>query len=158
MSGQGLFARARQVLADGVAQHVPGPLSASLASGLAGQRQRTGAGQAALADLRVARFFDGVIFTWHREGLDGRLAALLDHAQRLGRLGGWEENLVTGTVRWTDSAFELFGLAPHPGAEIPLADLHSYVMAADKPVVKRFRHNLLGAAGGPDGDLPGRPP
>ena len=130
VSGQGLFARARQVLTDDVAQHVPGPLTA-------------GAGRAALADLRVARFFDGVIFTWHREGLDGRLAALLDHAQRLGRLGGWEENLVTGTVRWTDSAFELFGLAPHPGAEIPLADLYSYVMAADKPVLKRFRHNLL---------------
>ena len=42
-------------------------------------------------------------------------------------------------MRWTDSAFELFGLVPRPGAEIPLADLHSYVMAADKPVVKRFR-------------------
>ena len=130
VSGQGLFARARQVLTDGVAQHVPGPLSA-------------GVGRAALVDLRVARFFDGVIFTWHGEGLDGRLAALLDHAQRLGRLGGWEENLVAGTVRWTDSAFELLGLAPHPGAEIPLADLYSYVMAADKPVLKRFRHNLL---------------
>ncbi len=143
VSGQGLFARAREVvLADGVAQHVPGPLSASLAPGLA--VSDSGSGQAALADLRVARFFDGVIFTWHREGLDGRLAALLDHAQRLGRLGGWEENLVTGTVRWTDSAFELFGLAAHPGAEIRLADLHSYVMAADKPVVKRFRHNLPG--------------
>ncbi len=142
VSGQGMFARARQVLADGVAQHVPGPLSASLATGL--PASDSGAGQAALTDLRAARFFDGVIFTWHREGLDGRLAALPDHAQRLGRLGGWEENLVTGTVRWTDSAFELFGLAPHPGAEIPLAELHSYVMAADKPVVKRFRHNLPG--------------
>ena len=141
VSGQGLFARAREVLADGVAQHVPGPLSASLARAAVSD---SGPGQAALADLRVARFFDGVIFTWHREGLDGRLAALLDHAQRLGRLGGWEENLVTGTVRWTDSAFELFGLAAHPGAEIRLADLHSYVMAADKPVVKRFRHNLPG--------------
>ncbi len=141
VSGQGLFARAREVLADGVAQHVPGPLSASLARSAVSD---SGPGQAALADLRVARFFDGVIFTWHREGLDGRLAALLDHAQRLGRLGGWEENLVTGTVRWTDSAFELFGLAAHPGAEIRLADLHSYVMAADKPVVKRFRHNLPG--------------
>ena len=60
----------------------------------------------------------------------------------IGRLGGWEENLVTGTVRWTDSAFGLFGLTPRPGAEIPLADLHSYVMAADKPVVKRFRQRL----------------
>jgi hypothetical protein len=45
-------------------------------------------------------------------------------------------------VRWTDSAFDLFGLVPRPGAEIPLADLHSYVMAADKPVVKRFRQTL----------------
>ena len=142
VSGGGLFARARQVLADGVAQHVPGPLNVSLASGL--PVADAGAGQAPLADLRAARFFDGVIFTWHREGADDRLAALLDDAQRLGRLGGWEENLVTGAVRWTDSAFELFGLVPRPGAEIPLADLHSYVMATDKPVVKRFRHNLAG--------------
>jgi hypothetical protein len=70
------------------------------------------------------------------------LAVLVDHAQRLGRLGGWEENLVTGLVRWTDSAFELFGLVPRSGTEIPLADLHSYVMAADKPVVTRFRQRL----------------
>src|SRR5580658_3701641 len=132
VSGQGLFARALQVLADGVPQHVPGPLSESAAA----------ADQVPLADLRVARFFDGVICTWHGEDPAGPLAALPDHAQRLGRLGGWEENLVTGVVRWTDSAFELFGLRPRPGAEIPLADLHSYVMAADKPVVKRFRQRL----------------
>ena len=142
VSGQGLFARARQVLADGVPQHVPGPLSVSLASGLPAGGGGADVGQHQLADVRVARFFDGVIFTWHRGGADDRMAVLLEHAQRLGRLGGWEEDLVTGTVRWTDSAFELFGLAPHPGAEIPLAELHSYVMAADKPVVERFRHNL----------------
>src|SRR5689334_12443883 len=136
----GLFARARQVLADGVAQHVPGPLRESLASGLlAGPAEP---GEAPPADLRVARFLDGAIFTWHRDRPAGRLATVLDHAQRLGRLGGWEEDLVTGTVLWTDSAFGLFGLTPRPGAEIPLADLHSYVMAADKPVVKRFRQRL----------------
>jgi serine phosphatase RsbU (regulator of sigma subunit) len=123
VAGQGLFARAAQALADGVTQYVPGP-----------------AGEP-MADLRVARFFDGVIFTWRGDSPAG-LAALLDHAQRLGRLGGWEENLVTGAVRWTDSAFELFGLAPRPGAEIPLADLHSYVLAADKPAVQRFRQDL----------------
>jgi PAS domain-containing protein len=144
VSGQGLFARAAQVLADGVAQHVPGPLSIALASGLPVGDGGSEVAQVPLADLRVARFFDGVVFTWHREGTHDRMAALLDHAQRLGRLGGWEEDLVTGTVRWTDSAFELFGLVPRPGAEIPLAELHSYVMASDKPVVKRFRHNLSG--------------
>jgi serine phosphatase RsbU (regulator of sigma subunit)/PAS domain-containing protein len=140
VTGSGLFARARQVLADGVSQYVPGPLRESLASGLPVNEAESA--DPALADLRVARFFDGVIFTWHRDYSADGIAAVLDHAQRLGRLGGWEENLVTGTVRWTDSAFGLFGLTPRPGAEIPLADLHSYVMAADKPVVKRFRQRL----------------
>jgi len=140
VAGSGLFARARQVLADGVTQYVPGPLRESLASGL--PLNESEPGDLALADLRVARFFDGVIFTWYRDRSADGLAAVLDHAQRLGRLGGWEEDLVTGAVRWTDSAFGLFGLTPRPGAEIPLADLHSYVMAADKPVVKRFRQRL----------------
>jgi serine phosphatase RsbU (regulator of sigma subunit) len=150
-SGLGLFARAMQVLADGVPQYAPGPLGESLASGLpAGAPGRDALARDALpgagpADLRVARFFDGVIFTWRGEAPAGRTpppAVLLENAQRLGRLGGWEENLVTGLVRWTDSAFGLFGLVPRPGAEIPLAELHSYVMAADKPVVKRFRQRL----------------
>jgi PAS domain-containing protein len=140
VTGSGLFARARQVLADGVTQNVPGPLRESLASGL--PLNEAEPGDLALAGLRVARFFDGVIFTWHQDRSADGLAAVLDHAQRLGRLGGWEEDLVTGTVRWTASAFGLFGLMPRPGAEIPLADLHSYVMAADKPVVKRFRQRL----------------
>jgi serine phosphatase RsbU (regulator of sigma subunit) len=140
VAGSGLFARARQVLADEVTQNVPGPLRESLASGL--PLNDAEPGDLDLTDLRVARFFDGVIFTWHRDRSAEGLAAVLDHAQRLGRLGGWEEDLVAGTVRWTDSAFGLFGLAPRPGAEIPLADLHSYVMAADKPVVKRFRQRL----------------
>jgi serine phosphatase RsbU (regulator of sigma subunit) len=139
IAGSGLFARASQVLADGVPQYVPGPLGKSLATGLPAAQAD---GEAALADLRAARFFDGVIFTWHRAGAPGQLARIGDNAQRLGRLGGWEENLVTGTVRWTESAFDLFGLAPRPGAEIPLAELHSYVMAADKQAVKRFRQSL----------------
>jgi serine phosphatase RsbU (regulator of sigma subunit)/PAS domain-containing protein len=144
VSGRGLFALARQVLADGVPKHLPGPGSLSGASEPPVSEGRAGAGRALLADLRMARFFDGVIVTWHRLSADDSMVTLLDHAQRLGRLGGWEEDLITGTVLWTDSAFELFGLAPRSGAGIPLADLHSYVMAADKPVVKRLRDNLVG--------------
>jgi PAS domain-containing protein len=135
VSGPGLFARAMQVLTDGIPRYVPGPLSEPLAGGL--HRH-----EALPADLRVARFFDGVIFTWHGDGPPGPLAVLTDHAQRLGRIGGWEEDPATGLVNWTDSAFELFGLVPRPGAEIPLADLHSYVIAADKPVVRRFSRRL----------------
>ncbi len=124
VSGQGLFGRAVQVLADGVPQHVPGPLHG-------------------LSDVRVAACYDGVIVTWRRETAAGRMAVLGDHAQRLGRLGGWEEDLTTGAVRWTDSVFGLFGLQARPGAEIPLAELHSYVIAADKPAMQRFRRDLL---------------
>jgi hypothetical protein len=143
VAGSGLFARAMRVLRDGTPEHVPGPLRESLASGLGVAEAESE--QVPLAGLRVVRFFDGVIFSWHRDSSADswvRRAELGDHAQRLGRLGGWEEDLVAGNVRWTDSAFDLFGLAPRPGAEIPLADLHSYVMAADKGVVKRFRQTL----------------
>jgi serine phosphatase RsbU (regulator of sigma subunit) len=122
-SGPGLFARAVRVLAEGTPEHVPGGAQSG--------------------DMRLARFYDGVIVTWQQEGSASSVPGLLEHAQRLGRLGGWEENLATGTVSWTDSAFGLFGLTPRPGAEIPLADLHSYVMAADKPEVTRFRQRLL---------------
>ena len=146
VSGQGLFARAMQVLADGVPQHVPGPLSEALASGFpARPAPGEAADQAAAgrpAGGQVLRRRDLHLARRRRGGRAPDLAVLLDHAQRLGRLGGWEENLVTGLVRWTDSAFELFGLVPRSGTEIPLADLHSYVMAADKPVVTRFRQRL----------------
>jgi Stage II sporulation protein E (SpoIIE)/ANTAR domain len=123
VSAEGLFTRAVQVLTEGTSQHV--------------------SGGALEGDLRLARFYDGVVVTWLHEAAASPAAALLQHAERLGSLGGWEENLVSGTVLWTDSAFGLFGLAPQPGAEIRLADLHSYVVAADKPEVKRFRQRLL---------------
>src|SRR4029077_10592061 len=112
----------------------------SLASGLPVNEAESA--DQALADLRVAKFFDGVSFSWYSDRSADGLAAVLHHAQRLGRLGGWEGDLVAGTVRWDDSAFGLFGLTPRPAGAIPLADLHSYVMAADKPVVKRFRQRL----------------
>ncbi len=97
----------------------------------------------AVADIRIARYFDGVVITWRPAGQADRLAALLGHIQRLGRIGGWDENVLTGEADWTESAFGLFGLPDRSGAAIPLADLHSYVIAADVPVVKRFREALL---------------
>jgi len=124
--GHGLFGRALRAVADGRPQHVPGPLSEPVP----------------LADFRAAKFFDGAIFTWRSYGEAGGLSDLLDHVQRLGRLGGWEENLVTGTVRWTDSAFEIFGLSPGGGGAIRLSDLPSYVIAADKAAVRRFGQEL----------------
>ena len=45
---------------------------------------------------------------------------------------------------WSGAAFALFGLPAREGP-IPVADLHSYVTAADVPAVKRFRETLLQA-------------
>src|SRR5262249_42691057 len=131
VAGSGLFGRGRQVLADGVTQYVPGPLRESLASGL--PLNEAEPGDLALADLRAARFFDGVIFTWHRDRSADGLAAVLDHAQRLGRLGGWEEDLVTGVVRWTDAAVALFGLTPPPAPAVPLPPLPPPPMPPHQP-------------------------
>jgi len=135
-SPDGLFARASRVLSTGRAEQVPGAITAPLTGGK---------DAVAVADLRVAPFFAGVIFTWRKLGDSEELAGLLGNAQRLGRIGGWEENLMTGTVRWTSAAFALFGLDPEQAAPIPTADLHSFVIAADRAAVRRFRQGLLRA-------------
>jgi hypothetical protein len=133
-AGDGLFARAERVLTSGQPEHVPGLLGSALAGG---------AELTAIADLNVAPFFAGVLFTWRTPGEAERLAQLLDHAQRLGSIGGWEEQLTTGAIHWTTSAFALFGLDPAQAAPIPIADLHSFVIAADRAPVRRFQEALL---------------
>src|SRR6202035_5181103 len=70
-----------------------------------------------------------------------RLAAFLQQAQRPVHIGGWEENLLTGDVHWTDRTFALFGQPP--GAAVPVADLHSHVPAEDIAGVERFRGTLM---------------
>ena len=134
VSGDGLYARASRVLAGGHTERVPGTVSAPLAGT---------ADAVEVCDLHVAPFFAGVLFTWRRAGVAERLAELLGHAERLGQMGGWEENLTSGTVRWTESAFALFGLDPQQTAPIPTADLHNFVIAADRVPVRRFHQALL---------------
>ena len=129
----GVLEHAVRVLTTGQAQHVPGPVVTAPAGEVTG----------AIADIRIARFFDGVVLTWRPAGEVDRLTARLQQIQRLGRIGAWEENLVTGRADWTESAFALFGLPAREGAAIPVADLHSYVIAADVPAVRRFRETLL---------------
>src|SRR5205807_2146031 len=79
----GLFDRAVEVLASGVPDHVSGGILSSLVSE---------AGVTALMDIRVARLFGGVVIALRRVDEAERLASLLEHAERLGRIGGWEEN------------------------------------------------------------------
>ena len=93
--------------------------------------------------VHAVPFFAGVIFTWRPVGEAEERADLLGHAQRLGRIGAWEESLATGDVRWTESAFAVFGLDPLHALPIPTTSLHSFVIAADRAPVRRFRQSLL---------------
>jgi serine phosphatase RsbU (regulator of sigma subunit) len=138
-SGDGLFARAARVLADGRPQRVTGPVGMPRTGPLTG-----GKDSAAIADLRVARHDGCVVFTWRARsaGEDSRLAELLGHVQRLGQLGGWDEDFRTGTVRWTEAAFAIFGMNP-ANPPTPMAGLDGRVIAADRPMLRRFRQSLL---------------
>jgi serine phosphatase RsbU (regulator of sigma subunit) len=116
----GLFDRCLDALATGEPQHVAGDVTAA---------------------VRIARLYDGVAIAWRAADDADRLATLLQHAQRLGRIGGWEENLRTGEVHWTEPTFALFG--QEPGVPVPVGQLHTRVPAEDVPVVRGFRDALL---------------
>jgi serine phosphatase RsbU (regulator of sigma subunit)/PAS domain-containing protein len=128
----GLFDTCVTALATGEPQRVSGEI-------VAAQVGYAGAGP--VAAVRITRLYDGVAIASRGADDTGRLATLLEHAQRLGRIGGWEENLRTGEVHWTESAFALFGQAP--GDPIPIADLHTRVPDEDVPAVQGFRDTLL---------------
>ena len=131
-SGDGLFAVAERVLDGGHAEHLTG------AAPLTGEVDAV-----PVTGVHAVPFFADVIFTWRPVGAAEERAGLLGHAQRLGRMGAWEESLVTGDVRWTESAFAVFGLDPVHALPIPTTSLHSFVIAADRTPVRRFRQSLL---------------
>jgi hypothetical protein len=138
VTGDGLFARAVRVLDSGTAEYVPGELATPLSGELA-----DGADAIAIADLRAAPCYDGVVFTWREHAAPARVASLIRDASRLGQMGAWEENLLSPAVYWTDIAFAVFGLDPALAAPIPLELLHSFVIAADRSLVRRLRESVL---------------
>jgi len=129
LTGGGLLDRCLAATGTGEPQQLP-------AEAVAAQ-----AGTGPPAGIRIARLYDGVVIAWHGAGDAGRLAALLQHAQRLGRVGGWEEDIRSGEVSWTEPTFALFGLPA--GNPVPVADLPSHVVPDDIPAVRGFREALL---------------
>ena len=128
----GLYDRAVQVLVTGEPQHVSGEIISMPLRHVA---------VAPVMEVRIVRLFDGVVIAWRRADEVERLAALLQHAQRLGHIGGWEENLLTGDVHWTEPTFALFG--QEAGVPVPIAFLHTRVPADDIAGIERFRGTLL---------------
>jgi Stage II sporulation protein E (SpoIIE) len=133
-SGDGLFALAERILASGRPENLAGADVSALTGDV---------DPVQLAGVHGISFFAGVAFSWRRVGEGERLGDLLDHVQRLGRIGAWEENLASKDVRWTDSAFAVFGLDPEHAVAIPTANLHSFAIAADRAPLQRFRQSLL---------------
>ncbi|MYT21436.1 SpoIIE family protein phosphatase, partial [Streptomyces sp. SID7760] len=95
-----------------------------------------------IADVSVTRHGTALLLIWKIEDETARLAALLQHAQRLGRVGGFEEHLTTGEISWNGQLFALFGL-PATASPISLNELTGHVHPHDVNSVGRFLRMLL---------------
>ncbi len=94
------------------------------------------------ATLSIARYGGAVLMVWRLENEAARLAALLQHAQRLGRVGGFEENAATGEITWSSELFTLYGLES-TADPVPLTQLPTHVHDDDSDAVRRFLRTLL---------------
>jgi serine phosphatase RsbU (regulator of sigma subunit) len=128
----GLYDRAVQALATGQPAEIPGEVFSTTVGGRVVTPVMEG---------RTSPLYDGVVIAWRRADDVERLTALLHQAQRLGRIGGWEENLLTGDVVWTEPTYALFG--QWNSAPLAVAELDAHVPADDVPAVRSFRHALL---------------
>ncbi|KES03979.1 antitermination regulator [Streptomyces toyocaensis] len=96
----------------------------------------------AVADISVTRHGAGLLFIWRIEDETARLASLLQHAQRLGRIGGFEENLLTGEITWNEQLFDLYG-RPESSTPVPLEELPAHAHPDDAVTIGRFLRTLL---------------
>ncbi|MFF6785166.1 SpoIIE family protein phosphatase [Streptomyces sp. NPDC012510] len=97
---------------------------------------------AAVADINISRHGGSVLLIWRVEDETARLASLLQHAQRLGRIGGFEENLLTGEITWNGQLYHLYG-RPASSAPVPLEDLPAHAHPDDAVAIGRFLRALL---------------
>ncbi|MGW1618818.1 SpoIIE family protein phosphatase [Streptomyces sp. NPDC002172] len=97
---------------------------------------------AAVADINISRHGSSVLLVWRIEDETARLASLLQHAQRLGRIGGFEENLLTAEITWNGQLYELYG-RPASGVPVALEDLPAHAHPDDAVAIGRFLRTLL---------------
>ncbi|MFF6771982.1 SpoIIE family protein phosphatase [Streptomyces sp. NPDC012637] len=95
-----------------------------------------------LADISISRYGAGVLLIWRVEDESARLASLLQHAQRLGRVGAFEEDVVTGDITWHGQLYELFGLRPTE-PPVALRDLAAHAHPDDADTIRRFLQSVL---------------
>ncbi len=96
----------------------------------------------ALASVGISRVEDAVLLTWRLHDRDSRLANLLQHAQRLGRIGGFEDDLVGLTTTWNPQLFDLYGM-PSTATPFPLSQLRSLVHPDDQDALDSLLSTLM---------------
>ncbi|MCZ4507657.1 SpoIIE family protein phosphatase [Streptomyces sp. ActVer] len=96
----------------------------------------------AVAEISISRHANSVLLIWRIEDETARLASILQHAQRLGRIGGFEENLLTGEITWNAQLFTLYGRPPS-SAPVPLEELPVHAHPDDAVAIGRFLRTLL---------------
>jgi serine phosphatase RsbU (regulator of sigma subunit)/PAS domain-containing protein len=93
-------------------------------------------------DIRVTRHADSVAISWRFTDGPVAPASLGAHVQRLGGFGGWEEDVGSGAIRWTDNTYDLFHL-PRSAPPVPLEDLHPLIHTEDRDAFAHLREALL---------------
>ncbi|ANZ41632.1 antitermination regulator [Lentzea guizhouensis] len=94
------------------------------------------------ANVSITRHGVLVLVVWRVQDEAARLASLLQHAQRLGRVGGFEEDLRSGQVMWNSQLYSLYG---RDGGEpaVPLAEIADHAHPDDVPSLNGFLYNVL---------------
>ncbi|AUG75899.1 antitermination regulator [Kitasatospora sp. MMS16-BH015] len=96
----------------------------------------------ARARISISRHGRLVLVIWRLDDGTPQVARLLQHAQRLGRIGGFEENLQSGQIAWNEALFDLHGL-PVTAQPTALEQLGEHAHPDDRPAVGRFLRTVL---------------
>jgi serine phosphatase RsbU (regulator of sigma subunit)/PAS domain-containing protein len=94
------------------------------------------------AGVSITRHGGSVLIVWRVQDETTRLANLLQHAQRLGRIGGFEEDVAGGRITWNSQLFALYGIDP-AGGPVPLAALTEHCHPDDTAAITRFLRTVL---------------
>lgn len=94
------------------------------------------------ASVSITRHGALVLVVWRVQDETARLANLLQHAQRLGRVGGFEEDRHSGRIMWNSQLYALYGLAPGTDP-VPLAEIAAHAHPDDVLSLNGFVHNVL---------------
>ncbi|WP_262379672.1 SpoIIE family protein phosphatase [Nonomuraea sp. PA05] len=106
------------------------------------ERMTLGLSTTGVADVSLTRHGDSVLMVWRDHDEGSRLAGLLEHAQRLGRIGGFEESAVTGQITWNAQLYSLYGMTPGD-RPIPLERLRAHAHPDDEIAIGRFLRTVL---------------